>query len=110
MINQRQEWNDGVVRWLFADRNGSVDVSLRPGFPAYISNLWVDPDGRGHGKGSELMRLAENTARREGYLCAMLGVRHGTDPRLTEWYRSRGYREISRLNEYTLLEKQLIAN
>jgi GNAT superfamily N-acetyltransferase len=63
-----------------------------------IKRMWVDPDCRGAGLGSGLLRQLESVAAGLGHRI----VRLDTNDALTEaiaMYRSRGYREIERYND-----------
>lgn len=63
-----------------------------------IKRMWVDPDRRGRGLGSQLLEHLESLSAELGHRI----VRLDTNDTLTEalaLYRRRGYREIERYND-----------
>ncbi|MBO0812548.1 MAG: GNAT family N-acetyltransferase [Microlunatus sp.] len=63
-----------------------------------IKRMWVDPDSRGAGIGSRLLRRLESLSAGLGHRI----IRLDTNDTLTEaiaMYRNRGYREIERYND-----------
>lgn len=74
-------------------------VSMLRGCPD-IEDLFVNPEYRASGVGSQLLDVAEELVREAGYSCIGLGV--GIDNEVArELYESRGYRYAG-LGEYTI--------
>jgi ribosomal protein S18 acetylase RimI-like enzyme len=62
-----------------------------------LHDLWVDPDARGRGFGGELMRIAEDEARRRDCLQMVLFTHAAQAPGL---YPDLGYELVGRLDDY----------
>ena len=61
--------------------------------------LWVDPQARGQGYASTLLRQLERAAREQGARKVMLDTLEFQAP---EFYRRRGYEEVFALSDYPL--------
>jgi GNAT superfamily N-acetyltransferase len=71
---------------------------------AFVDLLWVDEPRRGTGLGSRLLASAEQEARSRGCTQVLLST-HGFQA--PDFYRSRGYREVGRFQNYPTGSYQL---
>ena len=91
----REDIESGKVR-LFAAREGkkivgSVQFEDRDG-AAFLSQMAVDPEFRNRGIGADLIKIAENFARDEGFEKIQLHAMQEKD--LPHYYQKLGYVEV----------------
>lgn len=87
--------------WVVArDKDGTVQggIKARSYYSwLFIDWLWVSPSARGAGIGSQLMNLAEATARERGCIGAYVDTFSFQAPK---FYKSRGYEEFGRIEDF----------
>lgn len=76
-------------------------------FAARISNHFVAPWARGHGIAVDLLRIAEEEAKRLGYRVLRLEVRE-TQKRAIEIYESHGYIKWGELPYYEMINGHMV--
>jgi ribosomal protein S18 acetylase RimI-like enzyme len=76
-----------VVTWGFDLEFGGRD--------AFLTELWVEPQFRGHGRGRAALAHVESFARQQGAGALHLGVRH-ENAAAVSLYESGGYRDWPR--------------
>lgn len=107
-----QSWHS-CRRWIIATEGASVQLEIYPkpyseGVKAYIWAFFVEPEFRGKGIGTQLLKAAEDIAAKEGEPAVWLEWDRRDTPQWTlEWYLRNGYTEVSFGNDKVLLKKKL---
>jgi tRNA threonylcarbamoyladenosine biosynthesis protein TsaE len=84
-----------VFKGMDADRMvASIRLHEKVPGKLYVNRLCVDPEAQTGGIGSEMMRFAEDEARRRGCACVALDTAKPFTE-LVEWYEHRGYRVVA---------------
>jgi GNAT superfamily N-acetyltransferase len=77
-----------------------VPILFFAGGEAYVTELFVIPTQAGQGVGSQLLKAAEEAARRQG--CARLSLMNGRDGQsyLRKFYQKQGWTERDRMTNF----------
>lgn len=102
------QWRDHIsVLIMTLDGKSCCKIQIYDNEPtlAYISGLFVDPNQRHKGIGSEIIKYCEEYAKNRG--CQKVSLISDIDNWTREWYKKIGYDEVS---SQVLFEKKLIKN
>lgn len=99
------QWRDHIsVLIMTSDGKSCCKLQIYDNEPnlAYISDLFVDPNQRSKGIGSEMIKYCEEYAKNKG--CLKISLISDIDNWTRKWYKKIGYNEVS---SQVLFEKKI---